>query len=190
MMVTTHAVVGATVGVGVGLLAPEYATAAAAGGFVGGVFPDLDLLVGDHRRSLHFPVYYWLVALPAAAVAAVAPGPATVGAAVALVAAAGHSASDALGAGDELRPWEATTDDAVYFHWHGRWIRARRWVRYDGAPADAALTAAFATPGIVAVGGRVGAACVVCVAVGVVYALVRKRVPDVAERYLPDRHLP
>jgi phosphate/sulfate permease len=190
MMVTTHAVVGATVGVGVGLVAPEYATVAATAGFAGGIVPDLDLAVGDHRRTLHFPVYYWLVALPAAAVATAVPGPATVGLAVALLAAAVHSASDALGAGEELRPWEATTDDAVYSHWHGRWLRARRWVRYDGAPADLALTAAFALPPVAAVGGRVGALCVGCLAVGGGYALIRKRVPDLAERYLPERYLP
>src|SRR6056297_545185 len=55
-----------------------------------------------------------------------------------------HAASDALGGGLELKPWRATSERAVYDHFRGRWIRPRRWVRYDGAPEDLAFAGILA----------------------------------------------
>ena len=45
-------------------VATEVAPAALAG-MAGGVFPDPDPLAGIHRRTLHFPAYYWALALGA-----------------------------------------------------------------------------------------------------------------------------
>ncbi|MFC6836631.1 metal-dependent hydrolase [Halomarina ordinaria] len=181
MMVTTHAAVGVTLASSLVVLAPEFAVVGALAGLAGGVLPDLDLLVGTHRRTLHFPALYWVGALPALAWAALAPSTASVAAACFLLAAAVHSLSDAVGAGEELRPWERTTDRAVYLHPAGRWLRARRWVRYDGAPEDLALTVGFALPGIVLFDGAVRYLCLAGVALAAVYALFRKRVPDLIE---------
>ncbi|MFC7155710.1 metal-dependent hydrolase [Halomarina halobia] len=181
MMVTTHAAVGVALASSLVVLAPEHATVGALAALAGGVLPDLDLLVGAHRRTLHFPALYWVAALPALAWAVVAPAAGSVALACFLLAAAVHSLSDVLGAGEELRPWERTTDRAVYLHPAGRWLVARRWVRYDGAPEDLALTALFATPGILLFPGVVRYLCLSGVAVATVYALVRKRIPDLIE---------
>ena len=56
-MLPTHALAGMALALPVALVAPEYAPAALAAGFVGGVLPDLDLYTG-HRKTLHFPTYY------------------------------------------------------------------------------------------------------------------------------------
>jgi hypothetical protein len=182
MMVTTHAVVGAAVATPLVGLAPEFAPVAALAGFVGGVAPDLDLLVGTHRRTLHFPFLGWIAALPAAGVAATAPSAVTVALAAFLVASAVHAGTDAFGAGEELRPWERTNTDAVYSHLGGRWLRARYWVPYDGSRRDLGLTLVGALPGLVLFPGPVRLLCALAVVVAVPYTLLRKRLPPYFER--------
>jgi hypothetical protein len=184
MMATTHALFGMALGAVALFVALEYATVAIAAGGAGGLFPDLDLL-GDHRKDLHFPVYYSLAAALAPAVGVVVPSTATVAVAAFLASAAVHSASDALGGGLELRPWEATSEEAVYDHFRGRWLPPRRWIRYDGAPEDLLVAAALAVPGTLyadplqwVVLGLLG--------VSTGYALVRKRLVTVGES-LADR---
>jgi hypothetical protein len=115
MMATTHALAGMALASVATLFAPVAVVAAGAGGAV----PDLDT-PGRHRRTLHYPVYYSLAALGLLAVAFVVPTPATVALAAFVGAAAVHSASDVLGGGLELRPWEGTSDRAVHDHYHGR----------------------------------------------------------------------
>jgi hypothetical protein len=194
MMATTHALAGLLVAAVATLLAPEHAPVAAVAGLAGGAFPDLDLYAG-HRRTLHFPVYYALAAAPAVAIAALAPTTLTVAAAVFLAAAALHSASDALGGSLELRPWRATSDRAVYDHYHGRWIRPRRLVRYDGSPEDIALAALLGAPSLVVFDGLVPAIPAVVLGIlviSVVYATLRKPMVAIAERLvrrLPPRAL-
>ncbi len=183
-MGTTHAAVGLTVASTLLWLAPELATPAALAAVAGGLFPDLDLFVGDHRRTLHYPLYYWLVATPALGIAAVFSGPASVAPAFFLLSAALHSSVDVLGAGHELRPWERTSDRAVYLHATGRWLRARRVVRYDGAPEDLLLTAVFSLPGLVWFDGVVRAVTAAGLALALGYALVRKRLPPYVERFV------
>ncbi|WP_336036188.1 metal-dependent hydrolase [Halobacterium yunchengense] len=179
MMATTHALVGLAVAAVVSLVAPEFGLVAAAAGLAGGVFPDLDLYAG-HRRTLHFPVYFSTLAAPAAAAAAAAPTAWTVGVAVFLVAAALHAASDALGGGLELEPWRATSERAVYSHFHRRWIRPRRLVRYDGAPEDLAVAAVVGVPASLAFGPGVQRLVAAALAVSAGYVAVRKRLPAVA----------
>jgi hypothetical protein len=188
MMATTHALAGAAVAVAATLLAPELTPVAVAAALAGGVFPDLDLSA-SHRRTLHFPVYFWVPAAGAGAVALLAPGPATVAAAAFLLAAALHSSMDVLGGGLELRPWLATSDRAVYDHYAGRWHRPRRLVRYDGAPEDVLLAGLFALPVLAAVDGPLTTVVLGAVGVSAAYALVRKRLPRLATtcaRCTPD----
>ncbi|MFC6727238.1 metal-dependent hydrolase, partial [Natronoarchaeum mannanilyticum] len=77
MMATTHALWGMALALPVLALAPEFAPVAFGAGLVAGLFPDLDLYAG-HRRTFHFPVYASLAAVPAIALAIVAPLPWTV----------------------------------------------------------------------------------------------------------------
>jgi hypothetical protein len=200
MMATTHAFAGLALAVPLALVAPEFALLVAVAAIAGGVFPDLDLYAG-HRRTLHFPVYYWLLAAPAAVVAVVVPTETTVAVAVFLLAAALHSFMDVFGGGLELKPWKGTSDRAVYSHYHGRWLEPRRWVRYDGSPADLALAGALAVPALLAFDGIVRTVAIALLAISAGYALVRKplvvvaewlleRVPEPVLEYLPKRFLP
>lgn len=197
MMATTHALMGVALAAVVATVAPEHAPAAVVGALAGGVFPDLDLY-GDHRKHLHFPVYYTLLAGGAVAVAFAFTRPATVALAAFVVAAALHSATDALGGGLELEPWRGESERAVYSHFHGRWVAPRRWIRYDGAPEDLALASALAVPALLVFDGHVQLVVAGALGVSAVYTLLRKRLvalwlamvdllPRPVQRRLPER---
>jgi len=181
-MVITHVAVALLLAVPVAVVAPEFATAAAVGAVVGGIAPDLDMFVGSHRRTLHFPVAGSILAVPAVALALVAPAPATVAVAVGASAAAVHSASDVLGAGEELRPWERTNPNAVYDHVSGRWWRARYVVPYDGSRRDLLVAVLAAAPALVVYDGTVRWLLVGLLCVGGAYTLFRRRLVPLFER--------
>lgn len=183
-MVITHVAVALAFAVPVALVAPEFATAAAVGAAVGGIFPDLDLLVGEHRRTLHFPVVGPVLAVPAVILALLVPTAATVALALALVGFGVHSASDVLGAGEELRPWERTNTDAVYDHVTGRWWQARYVIPYDGSPQDLLVAVAASLPVLLVYDGPVRWGLAAALGVAVVYAVLRRRLVPYFERIL------
>lgn len=178
-MLPTHALGGMVLAAPLLAIAPELAPVAFAAGLFGGVLPDLDMYAG-HRKTLHYPVYYSALALAAALVAALAPTTATVAAAFALLGAALHSVSDVFGGGLEFRPWEGTSDRAVYDHFRGRWIPPRRTIRYDGAPEDLLLSLSLATPLLALLEAPFRPVVAAAVGVAVVYTAVRRILPDVA----------
>jgi hypothetical protein len=185
MMATTHAAVGVALAALLLPVAPELAPVAAVAAVAGGIAPDLDL-AWTHRRTLHFPVFAWPPTLAALAVAAATVHPAAVAVAFFLLAAAVHATSDVLAGGAERRPWERTTDDAVFCHLDGRWWPARRWVRYAGAPEDLAMLAAAALPGLLLFDGPVRT----LVAAGVAFsagftAIQARRAGDLPWRLTP-----
>ncbi|ELY71670.1 hypothetical protein C488_17104 [Natrinema pellirubrum DSM 15624] len=183
-MATTHALLGLALALPLLAVAPDLAPAAFLAGLVGGVAPDLDLYTG-HRKTLHYPVYGSIATVPAVVLAALVPTPVTVAIAVGLAAAALHAVADAAGSGLELRPWQGTSERAVYSHYHGRWVRPRRWVRYDGAPEDLFVAGIVAVPLVMLGDGPVTALAAGLVAVSAVYVLLRKPLATVAERLVP-----
>lgn len=184
MMGVTHALVGLVLAVPVALLAPAFATPAAVGALVGGFLPDVDLFVGVHRRTLHFPVAGPVAGVLAGLVAVAVPSAASVAVAFVLLSAGVHAATDALGAGEELRPWERTNPNAVYDHVRGRWLRARYLVPYDGSPRDLLLTVVCAVPVVLVFDGPVRWVVVGLVALAAVYTLLRERLVVHFERFV------
>jgi len=174
MMATTHAFVGAGLAALWLVVAPAVAPAAMLAGFLGGLAPDLDVLF-VHRRSLHFPVHAPPIAALAVLVAVVVPTTATIAAAAFAVAFAVHPITDLFGGSVELRPWQRTTDRAVYDHYHDRWLDARRWVRYDGAPEDLVLASVASLPMFLVARNHLVGVGVGALLVSVGYVLVRKR---------------
>lgn len=191
MMATTHVLAALAAASAVAVISPELGTVAAIAAVLGGVAPDLDLYSG-HRKTLHYPVYLPVAAVAAVLVAVVVPTVATVGLAVFLVSAGLHSAMDAWGGGLELKPWRATSEKAVFSHYHGGWIAPRRLVRYDGAPEDLLLGAVLAVPVVIVFPTSVDWFVGGILAVSAVYVLLRKPMVAFGEwavERLPDRVL-
>ncbi|WP_198665697.1 metal-dependent hydrolase [Haloprofundus halophilus] len=194
MMATTHALIGVVLAL---VVAPDGGLLPVAAAGLGGLFPDFDLYV-DHRKTLHFPVYFSLAAFVAAVGAALVASPVALAVALFLAAAAIHSVMDIFGGGLELKPWEATSDRAVYDHFNGRWLAPRRWIRYDGAPEDFLLGAVFGIPALLVLSGTAQTVVALALAVSAAYSLLRKALVEVAERlvgtappellvYVPER---
>lgn len=197
-MLPTHVLVGAAVAAPVLWLAPDLAPAALAGGLVGGTLPDLDLYTA-HRRHLHYPTGYAVAAVPAAVTAALLRTPWLVALAFVLFAAAVHCRMDRYGGGLELRPWEGTSERAVYDHVRGHWRVPKRWVRYDGAPEDLLLAVVVGTPLLVVLEGPFRTVVGAALAVALTYGLLRRHlaelaptvfgyVPEPLEAYVPERY--
>lgn len=198
MMATTHALWGMVLALPVLAVAPEFAPVAFGAGLVGGLLPDFDLYAG-HRKTLHYPIFAPLATVPAIGFAIAAPSTLTVALTVGLAAAALHAVTDAAGGGLELRPWQASSERAVYSHYHGRWIPPRRWVRYDGAPEDLGLAGLAAAPLVVAGDSSLTAVAIALLALSTVYVLLRKPLaalaaylvgllPASVHPYVPERY--
>jgi hypothetical protein len=183
-MAPTHVLVGLLLAAPVAVAAPELAPVVALAAVAGSLAPDLDMVVGTHRRTFHFPVLGWLPAVAVAALALSTPGPVPwlVGLAAFLVAAAVHPLCDLLGGSSEPHPWLALTDRGVYSHVGGRWLAPRRLVSYDGSPGDLAVAAGAAVPALFVFGPAVEPFVVAALVVGTGYVLVRRRVPQLSGR--------
>lgn len=188
-MATTHVLIGVAVG-GLSLLfAPDFAVVAAIAGGAGGLFPDLDLYFG-HRKTLHFPVYYPAMAIPALGIALAHSTGATIVAAFFFAGAAAHASLDVLGGGLELRPWQGTSERAVYDHARGRWLKPQRVIRYDGSPEDLGLAFLVGGSSLVMYGPPVSQLVTLALAVSVGYTLLRRPLAEVAPvlaGHLPPR---
>jgi hypothetical protein len=198
MMLPTHAVAGLAIAAPLLVVAPEHATVALAGGVLGSVLPDLDMYAG-HRRSLHYPTGYALAAVIAVAAGAILPTPETIAVVFLLAGAALHCRMDRYGGGLELRPWEGTSERAVYDHARGSWRAPKRWIRYDGAPEDVLLMLALGVPLAVVLDAPFRWVVVAALGVGVTYGVLRRRlaslapvvfetVPDPMTEHVPDRY--
>lgn len=184
MMLPTHVLGGMLLAVPLVRVAPELAPIGFAAGFLGGLFPDLDMYVG-HRKSLHYPVYYSASAALALLAAVVVPSAVTVGLALFLLGAALHSVADMFGGGLELRPWEGNSDRAVYNHYDGRWIAPKRGVRYDGAAEDLALSVGFSVPLLLLLDGPLRLVVVGTLLVATVYTVLRRHLAELAALVIP-----
>jgi hypothetical protein len=204
MMLPTHALLGVMLALPIAVTFPDFAGSALLAGVLGGIFPDFDIYVG-HRKTLHFPTYYSVLAVVATPVAVVLPTTVTIATAPFLIGAAAHSVMDIFGGGLELRPWKTNSDKAVYDHHRDRWLTPRRWIRYDGAPEDLLLSTVLGVPLLIALDGVFRWIVVSAIIVGMVYTTVRRmlpalavllvdrfivtRFPDRAVEYVPPRYL-
>ncbi|GAA0298285.1 metal-dependent hydrolase [Halarchaeum salinum] len=178
-MVTTHAAMGAAL-VTLLPLSPRFAAVTALAAFLGGVFPDLDLLVGEHRRTLHYPDYYALGLVPCLSLAALRPLTLTVVLAAFVGSAALHSVADAFGGGLAPRPWLRDDHRGVYCRLGRRWLHPRHWVRWDGAPEDLALCGVCVCAVLLGAEGPIRALAVATLPVSIAYTALRKRLPELA----------
>lgn len=197
-MLPTHVLVGIILAAPLLVLAPELANVALFGALVGSVLPDLDMYL-DHRRTFHYPTGYLIAAILFPLLVSVSREPSLVAVSFLFIGATVHSRMDRYGGGLELRPWNATSDRAVFDHVSGRWRSPKRWIRYDGAPEDVFLAVLLGIPLFVLIQSQVRWLIVTMVLVGIVYGLIRRRlagmapivadtIPDSLDEHIPDRY--
>lgn len=134
MNVATHILVGGALGSAASHLSGIDPLLMIAAGMIGGLFPELDFLYGEHRRTLHLPFLYLLASVPVLIVATFYPVAGLM--ALMLVSAGAHSFMDIF-AGAELRSWDRSEwqEGAVYDHIRKKWISPRR-IAYGGSIND------------------------------------------------------
>ena len=185
MMTSTHALSGAAVGALIVVVSPELLPVAIIVGLLAGVVPDLDL-IWTHRKTTHFPIYGAVGTLAVGLVAATTGGSVVLILTVAVAAFSLHPLMDILCGGVEVRPWEATSERAVYDHAHHRWLRPRRLVRYAGAPEELLLTAIVGFPVVVVTTDALQQGIVVIILVSGLFVSVRRRLAPLVERLFAD----
>lgn len=190
---------GMAIAIPVAIAVPEFATVALAAGLLGGLVPDFDLYFG-HRKTLHYPVWASLLSVPVLGLALVVPNALTIALAVGLAAAALHAVGDVFGGGLELRPWEGTSERAVYSHYHGEWWAPRRLVRYDGSPRDLLLASVPVLPLLAVSGEAFHPVIISLIVVSGIYVGLRRQLAELARflvtqaptsivPYVPQRYL-
>ncbi|MDY6770439.1 MAG: metal-dependent hydrolase [Candidatus Nanohaloarchaea archaeon] len=173
MMVTTHAVIGLLIGTGAAAVLPGTVQILALAGIIGGILPDLDILF-QHRKTLHFPIFYSMIALLSTGGALWQPGTATTATATFITAAAIHSLMDIFGGDLTQEPWKQQGYRGVYDHVRQDWIHARRRIPYDGAPNDLAVFLAITAPLLLHYTGPIQYILIVLTTISLTYTAFRK----------------
>ena len=172
-MTPNHTLAGLTLALTAFQWRPELAGVAAIAGFVGGTVPDVDSKLGQHRRTLHYPVYYGVLAA-GSLVAAVALGPASVASAAAVVgtylfgAAALHCYADYFVAVEKPDD-ESSGDGVLYLHPSDRWVGPMELLPYAGSPGDLFAGFVLAVPPLLVYDGVPFGLTVVSLAGSVLY---------------------
>lgn len=200
MMAPTHVFASLLFSSPLLFISPESAPLIFIAAIIGGFFPDLDLLYGVHRKTLHLPVAYLVLAVVLAIIAFIYTIPFTVGLAALAIGVCSHVFGDLLGAGLEHEPWKQTSDKGVYNHMDGEWIAPTFILGHDGSLKDL-LVLLFMAPFIAGFYSEVlyiKEFVVVVILLAVVYSVTRKVLPTIEEhlykntkigRYLLTRFL-
>lgn len=175
----THMLAGVLIALPFLSVFPDHTMSLFIVGMIGGIFPDFDLYTG-HRKTLHFPVYYGIPGVVLGIIGLVTMEFFVLLAFIFVSAAWLHSVMDILGSGIELRPWEGTSNKAVFDHHNKKWIQPRRVISYDGSPGDLFLAAALGIPLLIGFSPPVDSYIGVLLVIGIVYAVCRKRLANTA----------
>jgi len=153
MMLPTHALSGMIISLPLFYLKPELAYIGLIAGLIGSVFPDADMYWG-HRKTLHYPVYYSVIALVSITTFLIYTTPVTLAISFFLIGCTIHTLSDILTAGLELKPWKQQSKKAVYNHYSKEWIEPRHIIAYDGSKGDLVILLCLAIPLLFVVGPK------------------------------------
>ncbi|MFC6825983.1 metal-dependent hydrolase [Halopelagius fulvigenes] len=124
---------------------PELGGIVALCAFFGGVFPDFDAFRWEHRKTLHFPVYYGVVTLLLLSLAVVSDSVVVVAGLYFFGAAALHCYTDYFVGID--KPSDETDGDGVlYLHPRGKWVGPKKIIDHAGSSGDLLVGILLAVP--------------------------------------------
>lgn len=134
MMTPNHGTAGLLLSLTVMKWHPELVGIVALSAFLGGVLPDVDIKL-EHRKTLHYPVYYGILTLIFVVSAVVSNSAVTVVGVYFFGAAALHCYTDYFVA---IEKSSDETDGAgvLYLHPRRKWIGPKEIINYAGSPGD------------------------------------------------------
>jgi hypothetical protein len=106
---------------------------------IGFTIPDIDILFGKHRKTLHFPVLGFFPYIFLTIVFLITSNLLALLVSVFFFGIHIHSVSDILGGSLEAEPWKKNDNRAVYNHIKSEWIRPLRIIQYDGSKRDLSM---------------------------------------------------
>jgi hypothetical protein len=171
MMAPTHLAVSLLIYLGVKpFLGPAAMLPALAGGF----FPDLDMK-SNHRRDLHYPVIYTILAT-----LAMIPGFRFLS--LFLLSAAVHCMMEV--AGNDADNFVCRDKGAVYDHVRQKWVHGREWIEIDGGNRDLMLLIILSIPVFFYGEILVKAITVFSILLGITYNQIRDDVAEIFPEFL------
>lgn len=179
MMLPTHISSGLLIAGIFSHIFPEYTSVFLIAIVIGSILPDLDLIIGTHRKTLHYPIYSLLGVVISAGISPLFTGVYGVILVGFFIGVFQHSISDVLGGGVEEKPWERTSDKAVYSHYNDKWLPPTYHLGYDGSLKDVfALTILLILSWMLLPYNQyVTGFILLLFVIGVLYASVRKLLP-------------
>lgn len=189
MMLPTHVIFALSLSSVLLLFSPDSSLIIFSLAFVGGVVPDIDLLFGEHRRTLHYPVYSFFGLIGSFLAAIVLFNVYTVGLLSLMIGLTSHGLGDIAGSGLEHKPWKRTTNKGIYNHYVDEWISPKYIVGYDGSLRDLSLLVVLSVFVYLqySIVMYVEYIIIGLLVIGISYTIVRKYLPDL-EIYLYDTH--
>ena len=190
-MLPTHALSGMIISLPLFYFKPELAYIGLISGLIGSVFPDSDMYWG-HRKTLHYPVYYSVLAFLSLTAFLIYTTPATLAISFFLIGCTIHTLSDILTAGLELKPWKQQSKKAVYNHYSQEWIEPKHIIAYDGSKGDLAILLSLSIPLLFILGPKSKLFVFTMVIIGIIYSLLRKKLPNIGVQlieYIPSRYM-
>jgi hypothetical protein len=151
---------------------------------IGSVVPDLDLFIGQHRKTLHYPVYsgfIFIVTIPLLFVL-----PITGIYINSFILCFGlHSVLDAIGGGLGKYPWKEQNLPTVYDHYSQKWLYKNNFkyrVEYDGSPLDLLISILLAMFIFVATDTPyIRKTVLLSLLIAFVYTIIRKKIVKIED---------
>jgi hypothetical protein len=144
MMTPNHGTAGLLLSLTVTGWYPELVGMIAFCALLGGVLPDLDV-EWEHRKTLHYPVYYGVVTLLFLALTAISNSVVAVAGLYFFGAAALHCYTDYFVAIEKSSD-EPDGDGVLYLHPWRQWIGPKEIISYAGSPGDLLVGLLLAVP--------------------------------------------
>lgn len=181
-MLPTHIITGLVIVFPFIYMFQDYTTAIVLVSVLGSFLPDIDMFFGKHRKTLHFPVYSVILLLFLIMISLFYYSLWNILLFVFLISYIIHVIGDIAGSGWEKEPWEQREERVVYDHINEQWIRAKRYIDYDGSKKDAivlligAVTLISVTTVFSVYNLLLYSIIISCIVSGVIYTAFRKTV--------------
>lgn len=184
MMLPTHISIGLILFLPMSNIYQDYSSFILLASIIGSIFPDLDMIYMNHRKTLHPIFIYFSLSMLFLLLSVITNNLYIILLFVILLSSFIHTLFDTFGTGAEKHPWKHNNNDAIYSYILHKWIKGRRYIAYDGSPMDLLLLLCFSIlfiqyNDII----EYNIIIYICISVGLIYTILRKKLPTI-ENYI------